>query len=198
MLAELPTILVGVGWGASATTTAAIYRRRTYTDGTTGLGNRAALYRTTRKARRGPVGLLMVDLDRFKSINDTHGHRYGNAVLKAVGARLSCIAKPGEHAFRLHGDEFVLWLGTLVSSRTAAVRADQVSTALAEPIYVDGRPVKALGSVGHATGPARTPTSELLGRADEHMYRVKASHRLSTFPTTPSRTRDHRPGGDTA
>jgi diguanylate cyclase (GGDEF)-like protein len=200
MLAEIPTIVAGAGWGVSATAVAAVYRRRAYTDSTTGLGNRAALYRTARRVRRrhGPIGLLMVDLDRFKSINDTHGHRYGNAVLTAVGLRLSCVAKPDERAFRLHGDEFVLWLGDLKSSRHAAVRAEQVSAALAKRVHVEGHPVTAFGSVGVATAPAGTSLSELLGRADEHMYRVKAAHHLSTVPTTPSRTRDHHPGGDTA
>ncbi|RCW46842.1 diguanylate cyclase (GGDEF)-like protein [Halopolyspora algeriensis] len=202
MFAELSTLLGTAGWAIIATTAACLYRRRLHTDPLTGLGNRQALHRTARRERftRSLVGLLMVDLDQFKAINDTHGHDFGNKVLAAVATQLATATKPGELAVRLHGDEFALWLGPIPTTTAAEQRAESVAAALAEPIRVDGHRLTVLGSVGLATAPASTPLAELLGHADAHMYQVKATHRLTVLPTGQAqRTRDqHTPGGEAA
>ncbi|MEU6263888.1 GGDEF domain-containing protein [Saccharopolyspora shandongensis] len=189
MLAELALTLTTAGW---ATTTAAtvMLDRRLHTDPLTRVGNRAALYRRARRHRRGLVGLLLIDLDQFKAINDTHGHDFGNKVLAAVATRLDDTTEPGELAVRLHGDEFALWLGRITSPERAEERAHQITEALSVPLWIDGQRLTALGSVGLAAAPAGTPLGELLGHADQHMYAVKANRRLTVLPTrSPARRR---------
>lgn len=198
MLSELSLALGTAGWATTATTTALVYRRRLHTDPLTGLGNRAALYQCARRNRlfsRVNVmrGLLMIDLDQFKAINDTHGHDFGNRVLAAVAARLVESTRRGELAVRLHGDEFAVWLGRTTPAHAEA-RAGEVTEALSVPVWVDGHRLTALGSVGLAVAPTATPLDELLGQADAHMYAVKASRRLDVLPTgRPRRARDLTP-----
>lgn len=191
MFAEIAATVATLGWVSTASVAAA-YRRRVHTDPLTGLGNRAALCRRAHRAgrHRGLVGVLMVDLDQFKAINDTHGHDFGNKVLAAVGVRLADTATPDELAVRLHGDEFVLWLGRISNPTHAERRAAQLAEALAVPLWIDGHRITALGSVGLAVTPATTPLAELLGQADTHMYEVKANRRLTVLPTSPRRPRD--------
>ena len=199
MLTEIALTVGTAGWASIATTAAGLYRRRLHTDSLTGLGNRTALYTRTRRARRGLVGLVMVDLDAFKAINDTHGHDFGNKVLATVAARLAEAARPGEAPVRLHGDEFAVWLGRQPHPGAAEQRADEIATALAEPHWIDGHRLTVLGSVGLALGPASLSTSELLGQADEHMYQVKAAQRVTVLnPAQNRRNRDHDPGDEAA
>lgn len=157
----------------------------------TGLGNRAALVRLYRRHRRSDrtVGLLLADLDRFKAINDTHGHDYGNRVLATVGARLAAACLPGEYPIRLHGDEFAVWLGPCTADH-AGRRAADVAAVLAAPLLVDGWPITASGSVGAATAPGRAGLAGLLADADRAMYAAKQATRLTGLPTQPTRTRD--------
>lgn len=202
MLAELALTVTTAGWATATTAAAAVYRRRLHTDELTGLGNRTALHRRARRTARsrGLVGVLMIDLDHFKALNDTHGHPFGNRVLAAVAARLEDSALPGELPVRLHGDEFALWLGTLIDPAHAERRADEIAEALAVPLWIDGHRLTALGSVGLAAAPARTPLPALLGQADQHMYEVKANRRLTVLAAgTSRRTRDTTtPGGEAA
>lgn len=199
MLTELALSLGTTSWASFATTAAALYRRRLHTDPMTGLGNRAALYARARRVRRGLIGLLMVDLDAFKAINDTHGHDFGNKVLATVASRLTESTQAGEHAVRLHGDEFAVWLGPQPHPGAAEQRADEIANALAEPHWIDGHRLTVLGSVGLALGPASLSTSELLGQADEHMYQVKAAQRVTVLnPAQNRRNRDHDPGDEAA
>lgn len=202
MFAEISMLLGTAGWASAATAAAWRYRRQLHTDPLTGLGNRQALHRLARRERltRSLVGLCMVDLDQFKAINDTHGHDFGNKVLAAVGTQLATVTEPGEHAVRLHGDEFAIWLGPTPTSAAAEQRAEAISAALTEPIWVAGHRLTALGSVGLAIAPAHTPLTDLLGQADAHMYEVKANRRLTVLPTQSDRTRDNVrfPGGEAA
>ncbi|MDR7300401.1 GGDEF domain-containing protein [Haloactinomyces albus] len=200
MFAEITLAVGTTGWASIATTAAMLYRRRLHTDTLTGLGNRTALHRTARRERFtcGLVGLLMVDLDQFKAINDTHGHPFGNKVLAAVAAQLDDATHPGERAVRLHGDEFAVWLGPVSGSTAAEHRADQLAEALAEPIWVDGQRLTALGSVGLAVAPAATDLAELLGHADAHMYEIKANRRLTVLPTGQAQRNRDTHGGTAA
>lgn len=198
MFAEIAAATTAAGW-ITSTTLAMTYRRRLHTDPLTGIGNRACLYRRARRHRRGLVALAMVDLDQFKAINDTHGHPFGNAVLQTVAARLNDHTRRGELVVRLHGDEFAIWLGRITTPGHADNRASEIAHALAEPVWIDGHRITALGSIGLAVAPATTPITDLLGAADQHMYQVKANRSLAVLPTTSRRTRDtHYPGGEAA
>lgn len=155
-------------------------RRRLYRDPATGLANREALARRVSRTRRYAVqiGLLLMDLDEFKHINDRHGHEIGNQVIREVADRLRSMALPGELAVRLHGDEFVLLLGALPSGaagrRAARLRADALADAIAGPITTPRGQITVTGSVGVATVPvADADLSGLLTVADDAMYRAK-------------------------
>jgi diguanylate cyclase (GGDEF)-like protein len=179
---------------ASAAGYAALLHHRLHTDATTGLANRAALRRLARHAartRHGSVGLLLLDLDRFKQVNDTHGHATGTAVLVELAARLAETAEPGEVAIRLHGDEFALWLGPLpvgaAAARIAEQRAAEVATALAAPVHVDGQVLTITASIGAHTAPAhRVSLTGLLAGADTAMYAAKRAGRLVRLRPVPA------------
>lgn len=203
------TVAATAGYLASSAYALHLFKRL-HTDSLTGLGNREALdilaHRATSR-RPGAVGLLLLDVDNFKAVNDTHGHEAGNHVLRVLAARLDALRLPGEHAIRLHGDEFVLWLGSVPSGergrQTATYRADAVRAALTKPIFVDrlGRERQRLNlavSIGAQTLPRRgVQLAALLAGADAAMYADKHGRHLTSLPTT-GRLRDHRPGRESA
>jgi diguanylate cyclase (GGDEF)-like protein/PAS domain S-box-containing protein len=145
-------------------------------DGLTGLGNRTLLEQKLRGTPAGDVlGILLVDLDGFKPINDERGHHAGDQVLIAVAHRLAALAGAGGSAIRLGGDEFAVILpGTAVA--VAQSLADLITSSLAEPIPLPGGPVTVGASVGAASGPAGD-AEQLLREADAAMYRVKSERR---------------------
>ncbi|MCX2732512.1 GGDEF domain-containing protein [Saccharopolyspora sp. NFXS83] len=200
MFAELTLPLMTAGWATAATAAVAFLDRRLHTDELTGIGNRAALRRHSRRFRRcGLVGALLIDLDHFKAINDTHGHHFGNDVLTAVAARLAEHTAPGERAVRLHGDEFALHLGRVASRAAAQRRADEIAQVLAEPLEVGGYRLTVLGSVGLAVADAGASLSDLLGAADRRMYAAKHTRRSAvSLAGRPRRVRDLPPQPDHA
>jgi diguanylate cyclase len=163
-------------------------RRLARTDHLTGLGNRRALFEATGDALASgePVGLMLVDLDAFKAVNDTHGHVAGDQVLRAAAARLLRAAGPGYLVARLGGDEFaVLTHGH--DLRVGPGQTARVHAALARPVRLgpdDGPGHVTVGaSVGSTTTRPgdRTPT-DLLRRADAAMYHAKTTRRAPTVP----------------
>ncbi|HJQ46894.1 MAG TPA: GGDEF domain-containing protein [Amycolatopsis sp.] len=169
------------GW-APSTVRAMRLRRRLQTDALTGLSNRDALACAFRRTG-GEVGLLLLDVDRFKQINDTYGHRVGDKLLMALASRLRRAAREGEVVIRLHGDEFVVWLGNITTAH-AARRADEVASAIARPLVVAGDELVVTASVGHATG--TTSLADLLHDADEAMYAAKRARAAVTgLPVAP-------------
>ena len=116
-------------------------------DALTGLPNRALLRDRAEQAitasrRSGHhVGLLLLDLDRFKEINDTLGHRYGDTLLKQVGPRLREHLRDTDTVARLGGDEFVVLLPDLRSGVIAVEVAEKLVHALQQPFLIDGAAV---------------------------------------------------------
>jgi diguanylate cyclase len=140
-------------------------------DALTGLANRA-LFDERLDASTGAAAVLLVDLDDFKVINDTYGHHAGDAVLVAVADRLSRCVPASATAARLGGDEFAV---LLPGADAAAARrlADRFTALLAEPVYVDGQPLRAGASVGVAARAGADPGVTLLRDADGAMYAAK-------------------------
>ncbi|WP_432509037.1 putative bifunctional diguanylate cyclase/phosphodiesterase [Kineococcus auxinigenes] len=165
-------------------------RELALTDEITGLGNRRALYRAAERALRTAqpgvaVGLVLLDLDRFKEVNDSLGHHAGDALLQQVGSRLQrLVPRQGEQLARLGGDEFALLLPS--TTTTAAQRAaERVHRLLEEPLEVDGLQVRVRASVGVAVLPAqRADASTLLRQADVAMYHAK-TQRLGSATYSP-------------
>ncbi|MDG4792646.1 EAL domain-containing protein [Micromonospora sp. WMMD1082] len=160
-------------------------------DPLTGLPNRKALlaevneqvYRHAERAARGESGarlaLLLIDLDRFKNVNDALGHAVGDRLLVEVSARLTDAVEPPQMVARLGGDEFAIVMTGLTNAGEARSLADQVVQALAEPVPLDGLPLDVGGSIGIALYPEHGEDfATLMRHADVAMYDAK--HRNDT------------------
>jgi diguanylate cyclase (GGDEF)-like protein len=157
-------------------------RLRALHDPLTGLANRAFLDAHITQAlaaaeRAGEqVALLLMDLDRFKVVNDTLGHGAGDALLRIVAQRLRGEVREGDVVARFGGDEFVVVFDRATSVGAAAALAERVIEALERPIVVEGRKLFVSASVGIVLGDAgRASAESLLRDADVAMYRAKDS-----------------------
>ena len=152
-------------------------------DALTGLANRRLfqdrLEQAFLHAQRHEVGfaLMLLDLDRFKEINDTLGHQTGDAVLEHLAARLRDVARASDTVARLGGDEFALVLEGAQDSADALFIAERIHRALDEPFVVDGMTLELETSIGIAIYPRDGDDAEqLLKRADIALYASKDSH----------------------
>jgi diguanylate cyclase (GGDEF)-like protein len=158
------------------------FRSLARADDLTGLGNRRALIAALDFAVKTahPIGLLLLDLDAFKAINDTHGHHVGDHVLRVVADRLRDAAGAGDLVARLGGDEFAVLTHDRVPTEIRR-HTDRIQTALRQPIHT--RPDPASGSseivltISASAGtavrnPGDTP-ADVLRRADTAMYHAK-------------------------
>lgn len=178
MFAEL-ALTVTTPAAAGAFTYARRLAAQLRTDSLTGLGNRAALEaRFTRARRRGQrVAVLLADANRFKQINDTYGHRFGDLVLCEIAATLARYAGPDLLPVRLHGDEFAVLLTGLDAFTDPAAIARKLADSVTDISVINGKPVEISLSIGTATGPPTAGLTDLLARADAAMYRHKHSNR---------------------
>lgn len=168
---------------------AARLEHRALHDPLTGLPNRALLEQrlahAVQRAHRSHTNaaVFFIDLDRFKQVNDDHGHHVGDQLLIAIASRLAGIVRPGDTLARFAGDEYVVLCEGLRSSADAEALADRFSEAFTEPFQLAGRELPVTASVGLAfAGPAERVSDELLIEADLAMYHVKrrggASHHV--------------------
>ena len=153
-------------------------------DALTGLPNRSFFSERFRHAmarakRAGHlVGLLYLDLDRFKPVNDSLGHKCGDKLLQTVARRLKRSVREEDTIARLGGDEFAVILEHLSRPRDAAATARKLLQALARPYWLDGHRARVTASIGITVYPLDGDDVEtLLKRADGAMYRAKAERR---------------------
>lgn len=147
------------------------------TDSLTGLANRAtfndALSAALMDETAGETSVLFIDLDAFKDVNDDHGHRAGDDLLREVAARLRRATRPADLCARLGGDEFAVVLrGTRAPA--AAEVAQRVVEAITAPADLGTGLVPVGVSVGVATGALGSDPEQLLHRADAAMYVAKS------------------------
>ena len=157
-------------------------RRQAHTDDLTSMPNRRLFMRRAGDAiaaarlTGGSVGLLLIDLDHFKELNDTLGHHAGDLLLSQIGPRLRTELRSTDNLGRLGGDEFGLVLESPCEETDAMRVAAKLRAALREPFEVAGLQLRITASIGIAMFPAHAGTvEELLQRADIAMYDAKAS-----------------------
>ncbi len=154
-------------------------RHQAFHDALTGLANRALfedrLAHALAGARRHgrPVAVLFLDLDDFKTINDSLGHSTGDELLRAVAIRLAGVVRVTDTAARLGGDEFAVLLEIMEEDIDADTVADRMLDALRAPFDIAGRELRISASVGLAQSDGSVGVDELLRNADTAMYAAK-------------------------
>lgn len=158
----------------------AIIRHQAYHDMLTGLPNRSLfqdrLRQTLAQAQRSRhhVGVLFLDLDRFKMVNDSLGHSFGDRLLEQVAHRLRYCLREGDTLARIGGDEFTILLPQLEREEAAARVAEKCIKALQESFTLDGHEIYLDASIGVAIYPEQGETMEsLVKHADAAMYHAK-------------------------
>jgi diguanylate cyclase (GGDEF)-like protein/PAS domain S-box-containing protein len=176
-------------WGIARNVTAQVEAEQALShqalhDAVTGVANRVALMDRLSQAlvslerRSGRVGILFIDLDNFKDVNDTLGHDAGDQVLMEIGRRLTSVARRTDTVARLGGDEFVLLCAHLADDDDLRLIGDRVVRAIREPLTIGGRELAVTGSLGAVvtTDPQIEP-GELLQQADVALYGAKRAGR---------------------
>ena len=167
-------------------------------DGLTGLYNRRRLSERLTEliedaAGRGHrLGVLFIDLDGFKRINDEFGHAMGDELLKTVAGRIASRARTDDVVCRYGGDEFIVLLPRVPDRSAAREVADTIAERVALPYRLGGEELRVTAAIGVSLFPDDGHAAvELLERADQQMYRVKASA-PDEPPPAPRRRRDDR------
>jgi diguanylate cyclase (GGDEF)-like protein len=149
-------------------------------DSLTGLANRALMLQLIEHAFRGnrrskkTSAVIFVDLDRFKAVNDTHGHQVGDELLVAVAERLTGLLRPGDSVARLSGDEFVILCEDIADTASIDSLAIRLDAELSRPFDLSGLEVTVSASIGIAfTGQGTDSPEQLLLDADLAMYQSK-------------------------
>jgi diguanylate cyclase (GGDEF)-like protein len=186
----------------------AVLRRHALEDPLTGLGNRRSAERRLGSLRLGqePLSLAVVDVDRFKKVNDDTSHSHGDAVLQRVADLLREHSRAGDEVFRWAGDEFLVVLPTATEEQAVGVM-ERLRAAVEEASWDDlqlSGPVTV--SVGVATAPAGeeggTPAGwrALFDTADLHLFSAKRGgrNRVRAHGVNPQVTDDDEPGGEPA
>ena len=147
-------------------------------DTLTGLPNRSLFNQKVRdslsQARDWRTGVMFIDVDRFKTVNDTLGHMEGDKLLKQISERLTRAVRRGDTVGRLGGDEFAVVLTNLASSHDAGIVAQKIITSFLNPFTLAGSEFYVSASVGIALHPDHAPDQDtLIKNADAAMYEAK-------------------------
>lgn len=155
-------------------------RHLAYHDPLTGLSNRKffaeQLYESLHWAQHNKLllGLLFIDLDGFKQINDTLGHEAGDRLLMTIAGRLSNSLRASDTVSRLGGDEFTVILRAIPNVQIAGTIADKILTSISKPVVLDGYAIRVSASIGISVYPYNSQDSEtLMKQADAAMYCAK-------------------------
>lgn len=182
---EEPPVFMGIATDISERLAAeARLNQLAHFDALTGLPNRVMLYDRLQQAllaaQRGArlLGVFFLDLDRFKQINDTHGHEVGDQVLRAVAERLRATLRPSDTVARLSGDEFVLLAPGLRTAEDAEFLAQKLLDAFSQPLDLPGLSIDQRPSIGVTLYPIDDSDADgLLRHADRAMYQAKQAGR---------------------
>jgi len=148
-------------------------------DELTGLANRRRLLDEIHRVAdgSGSVGVLLLDVDRFKNVNDSLGHDRGDELLVVIADRLRLAVRPGDLVARLGGDEFAVVLPGPVAVADAEFVAERLMRLIGDPVVLGHQKIYPTASIGIAVADDQTEVDDLLRRADTAMYRAKAQGR---------------------
>ena len=152
-------------------------------DPLTGLSNRGAIFdslvrETHRAARQGQdLSVVLIDLDEFKRVNDTHGHQAGDSVLREAAQRIRAAIRPYDSLGRYGGEEFLVLLPSCGLQEAGAIAERIRAQIAAEPIVVGDHSLEVSASLGVASQRSAPDSDSLVRTADEAMYRAKAAGR---------------------
>jgi diguanylate cyclase (GGDEF)-like protein/PAS domain S-box-containing protein len=158
-------------------------RYQAFHDALTGLRNRSwildILQVDLRSAKRHgtSVGVLFVDLDNFKVVNDSLGHSAGDEVLAVVADRIAVALRPGDRVGRFGGDEFVVLVPDAGDPEEVERVAERISDAVAEPLEIQGHPIVPTASIGIAMSSSMSTPESLLRDTDAALFRAKEDGR---------------------
>jgi len=163
-------------------------RHQAMHDGLTDLPNRMMLFDRladaleAARSERRLIALLLMDLDRFKDVNDTFGHHFGDVLLKQVAFRLRNQLHIDDTVARLGGDEFAIVLTSALDANAVAMTARRILNSLQQPFVVEGQVLEVGASIGIALYPQHgSDARTLMRRADVAMYATKQSNAGYTF-----------------
>lgn len=166
----------------------ALYQLATH-DPLTGLANRTLFFervnRLTSPGRRQiePLGILLIDMDGLKRVNDNFGHRAGDAAIRETAIRISRIPRRSDIVARLGGDEFGVILGEISEISDLRAIVDRISHETDQPFRFEGHTMDLTASIGHARFPDDgSNVDALLEAADRSMYQMKRSRATSRLP----------------
>jgi diguanylate cyclase (GGDEF)-like protein len=179
---ELMSDLIAASmYHAARNETNALYQQATH-DALTGLANRALFFDRLRhrtyagRRQPEPCGILVLDLDGLKRINDTFGHRAGDAAIRETALRISRIPRRSDIVARLGGDEFGVILSEIATRSDLIAIVERISQETDQPFRFEGRTFQLTASIGHARYPDdATDVDALLEAADRSMYQMKRS-----------------------
>lgn len=169
-----------------------LYHRATH-DTLTDLGNRAMFYDRLRQGlalarRKGTrLGVMIFDMDGLKGVNDTFGHRAGDAAIREVAARLIAASRESDTVARIGGDEFAIILTEVDSPRSAVAHSERLTAEIETPFAFEGQPLPLGASIGVALFPDDSAEIEgLIEKADQSMYANKRTRRCREWaPASP-------------
>jgi len=174
-------------------------RHLAYHDVLTGLPNRMlfadrlVLAIAQAKRRQGTMAVMMLDLDGFKSINDTYGHHIGDQLLQSVGDRLTRTLREGDTLSRLGGDEFMVLLPVINEAANSSQIADKILSAFRQPFFCEDNELFTTASIGIAVYPGDGEDMDTLTKhADTAMYQAKSMgrNRYCLYGSDPAPFRD--------
>lgn len=159
-------------------------RRLAYHDALTNLpnrtlfNNRLALELSRAQRSQHKASIMLLDLDRFKNVNDTLGHSLGDELLKSVGKRLSDTVRSSDTVARMGGDEFIMLLPEIANLKDAMKIAEKILDTIRKPFMIDGHELNITTSIGISVYPTDGENAEtLIKNADIAMYKAKDAGR---------------------
>jgi diguanylate cyclase (GGDEF)-like protein len=188
VLELMSDLIAAAMYYAARNETNALYQQATH-DSLTGLANRSLFFDRLRNrispGRRQiePLGLLIVDMDGLKRINDTYGHRAGDAALRETALRISRIPRKSDVVARIGGDEFGVILGEISDQRDLLLIVERISQQTDQPFHFEGRTMNLTASIGYARFPEDgNDVDTLLEAADRLMYEMKRTRSTRLNP----------------